>query len=486
MKRLLLPASILLASSAQLTHADLSSNEKTNVSIQNVQHENKNTALDQPELILYFDSTTKQVFTEPGTNRIKLGAFEPATEQTTHLSTDSHSTTAEVTKKGLVVTSANSDFTINLGGRIHVDSTTHLNDDLQQRSNGDPAEAISGTELRRARLALRGKFNRDFTYNIEADWGGNSVSLKDVLVTYQANSQLEITVGNQKHSVSMEVEESSNDIMFNERSLLSALTTPHFDRAMGVNIKTMGQNWSLKGGVYGDAVSSSGNGADEGGGIGLRGSFAPINSQGELLHLGASFGLRKANDNNSLSNGKTPRLRYETTNMSDLYLSDTGSIAGFEQIQLSGVELAAMHGPFSAQAEFGQANIKRDSDSDLSFNAHYLQLGWTLTGEARNYRGSDGEFKMLKPRNNFDLSQNHWGAWELALRLDELDLQDEDIDGGSQQRLSLNLNWYLNANLRILFGYSRAYDVKSGPAIQANGIEADNVDVFALRTQLAL
>lgn len=474
MKRLLLPASILLASGAQLVHADLSVSDKASA---------QNTAQVQSELRLYVDRETKQVFTQPGVNRIQLGTFEPVTEETKSSSTTS---TAEVVNKGLVVSSENGDFTMNLGGRIHADSTTHMNDDLQKRSNGDPAQAVSGTELRRARLALRGKFNRDFSYNIEADWGGNGVSLKDVLVAYDATPNLEITVGNQKHSVSMEVEESSNDIMFNERSLLSALTLPHFDRAMGINVKTMGQNWSLKGGVYGDAVSASGDGADEGGGFGVRGTFAPINDSGQLLHLGASLGLRKANDNNSLSNGKTPRLRYETTNMSDLYLSDTGSIAGFEEIQLTGLELAAMHGRFSAQAELGQADIQRDGGSDLSFNAHYLQLGWTLTGEARNYKGSDGEFKTLKPRNNFDLSQNHWGAWELALRLDEVDLEDGDIQGGSQQRVSLNLNWYLNANLRILFGYSRAYDVESGPVIQNSGSEADNIDVVAFRAQMAL
>ncbi|WP_373096925.1 OprO/OprP family phosphate-selective porin [Zhongshania sp.] len=483
MKRLLLPVSILLASGAHLAHADLSANGNANASAQNTQQ-------GQPTLNLYVDRKTNQVFTEPGTNRVKLGTFEPVTEEVKRSSKAQPSTStaskAEVTNKGLVVSSENGDFTMNIGGRIHADSTTHINDDLLKRSNGNPAEAVSGTELRRARLALRGKFNRDFSYNIEADWGGNSVSLKDVLVAYDATPNLEITVGNQKHSVSMEVEESSNDIMFNERSLLSALTLPHFDRAMGINVKTMGQDWSLKGGVYGDAVSASGNGADEGGGFGARGTFAPINAPGQLLHLGASFGLRKANDNNSLSNGKTPRLRYETSNMSDLYLSDTGSIPGFEEIQLTGLELAAMHGRFSAQAELGQADIQRDGGSDLRFNAHYLQLGWTLTGEARNYKGSEGEFKMLKPRNNFDPSQNHWGAWELALRLDELDLKDDDIQGGGQQRVSLNLNWYLNPNLRILFGYSRAYDVESGPLIQNNGSEADNVDVVAFRAQMAL
>ncbi|WP_269619422.1 OprO/OprP family phosphate-selective porin [Zhongshania sp. BJYM1] len=448
-------------------------------------------AAPQTSFNLYMDSNTKQVFTEPGPNRIKLGTFEAVSEESQKRITkleeqQKAQSQLEVGKKGLVVKSGNGDFSMNLGGRIQADASIHSNDDLQKRSNGDPVEAVSGTEIRRARLALKGTFNRDFGYVIEGDWGGNSVSMKDVFVVYHATPNLEFTVGNQKHALSMEVQESSNDIMFNERSLLTGLTLPHFDRAIGLNAKTMGENWSLQGGIYGDAISSSGNGADEGGGVAMRGTFAPINEAGKLLHIGANLGMRKANDNNSLSNSKTPRLRYETTNMSDFYLTDTGSIAGFDEIQLSGFELAAMLGRFSAQAEFGQADISRDGGSDLSFDAHYLQFGWSLTGEARTYKGSDGEFKKLKARNNFNPSQNNWGAWELALRMDELDLGDEDIQGGSQKRLSLNLNWYLNDNLRVLMGYSRSYDVESSPVIQIGGGEPDNIDVISIRTQLSL
>lgn len=462
----------------------------------------------QTVLELYVDATTKQIFAEPGPGRVRLGkfqlvdesgkgaleqrliqrqeAYEQKIDQAMAATTNSNNAAVKVDKKGLQVSSLDGDFSMKLGGRVHADVSTHLNDgDLAKSGSLTPAEATSGTEIRRARLELSGTLYDHFKYAIVGDWAGNSVSMKDLMVTYSGISPLEITVGNQKHAMSMEIEESSNDIMFNERSLLSALTTPHFDRAIGINVKTKGNDWSLQGGLYGDAISSSGNGGDEGSGWAVRGTFAPLNTSTNVVHLGANLGQRSANDNNSLSNSKSPRFRYETTHMSDLYLSDTGTIADFKDITLAIFEGAVMAGPWSIQGEYGKASISRESSSDADFSAWYVQTAWTLTGESRSYKGSDGEFKRLTPANNFDPSKGTWGAWELALRYDAIDLTDTDVLGGEQDRLTLNLNWYMNPNLRVLFGYSRSIDVTNGPLVTSSGGEPDNVDVFNIRTQLA-
>lgn len=437
-------------------------------------------AADPAHLQLYVDSNSKQVFTEPGPGRVKLGTFQAVESQPS-----TNAASLKMGKKGLEISSAKGDFKMSIGGRIHMDASTHTNDGLIEKSSGDPVEATSGSSIRRGRIALKGVLYKDYQFILETDFAGDNVSMKDAMVTYTGVKAYELTVGNQKHAVSMEIQESSNDIMFIERSLLSALTTPHFDRAMGINLKTKGDDWSLQGGIYGDAISSSGDGADEGGGWGVRGTIAPINEANKLIHLGASLGQRQANDNNKLSNSKTPRARYETTAISELYLTNTGSIDGFEDISFIGLEAAAMHGPFSIQSEYGQTSINRDVGRNLSFDAYYVQMAWTLTGEARRYKGSDGEFKGLKPGKVFDPDQGKWGAWELAIRLDELSLNDVDVVGGEQKRLTLNLNWYLNDNLRILMGYSRAYDVEDSPLMQIGGDEPDNVDVFMIRTQLA-
>lgn len=451
-------------------------------------------------LELYVDANTKQVFTEPGPGRTKLGTFQavdstaPAEPQHTagelQARQDAYekkidaklaqqSANVAVGKKGLEVSSSDGDFSINLGGRMHIDAATQSGDD--DFSKG----ATAGTEIRRGRIALKGTLQKEYKFHLEMDFAGDGVAMKDTLVTYTGFDGYELTVGNQKHAISMELEESSNDILFIERSLLSALTTPSFDRALGINLKTKGDNWSLQGGLYGDGIADGSKNQDEGGGWALRGTYAPLLNSNQVIHLGASLGQRKSTDDNSLTNSKTPRLRYETTHISDLYLSDTAALDGFESITLAGLEGAFMQGPLSLQGEYGQAYIDRDVGEELQFDAYYLQAAWTLTGESRTYKGSDGEFKGLKPATHFNPDRGDWGAWEVALRFDQLDLTDADILGGEQKRVSLALNWYLNENLRIMLNYIRAFDIDGGPVTKLDGSEPDDMDIVQLRTQIA-
>ncbi|WP_339867237.1 OprO/OprP family phosphate-selective porin [Pseudohongiella nitratireducens] len=443
-----------------------------------------------PALELYVDSETQQIFAEPGAGRVKLGTFqmvEPAdalttVEPSTGLTQPEPAAEVAVGNNGLDV-EGNNGFSMRLGGRMHADGSYSSDDNLLKRGTANDYEAVSGTEIRRGRLALRGTAYHDFDYIIEADFGGNKTSVKDLFLTYTGFDPLEITVGNQKHAMSMEIQESSNDIMFNERSLLSALTVPHFDRAIGVNLKSSGNDWSLQSGIYGDGMSSSGGGRDEGYGWGIRGTIAPINTEDRLVHLGANFGHREANEINSLSNSGSTAFRYETTNMSDLYLADTGALTNFESISLGIVEAAAKLGPLSIQSEYGQAKVDQVRVADLEFAAWYVQMGLSLTGESRVYRGSDGEFKRLRQNRLFAPAQGSWGAWELAVRLDQLDLEDGIVLGGRQRRASLNLNGYLNNNVRVLFGYSRAFDIENSPLTTLDGGEPEDIDILSVRTQ---
>lgn len=465
-------------------------------------------------LELYVDKNTKQIYSEPGPNRVKMGNFKPVApgeqlmdyaeyeqrleekqqayekkldEMLAKAPQDDDNVKINVGKKGLQIESDDGNFSMKIGGRMHADATYQDGDDnLVEAGTTTPVEATEGTEIRRARIAISGTLYKDFDYMIESDFGGDRVSVKDLFLTYNGFDPFEITAGHQKHAMSMEVQESSNDIMFTERSLVTALTLPYFDRAIGLHLKSSGKNWSWQGGVYGDSMADSGEGADEGGGWATRVTYAPVNTADSVIHLGANFGQRKTNDNNDLANSKDARFRYETSNMSSFYLTDTGNIAGFDQISLGLLEAAAMYGPWSIQGEWARAKVDRDAASSVDFDAFYVQMGWALTGESRTYKGSDGEFKRLKPRNDFSLAKGTWGAWELAARYDQVDLNDGDILGGEQKRATLALNWYLNENVRLMADYSRSFDVENSPVTKLNGDQPDDIDVFWLRTQWAL
>ena len=388
--------------------------------------------------------------------------------------------TMEVGKKGLVIKGPDGDFSIKLGGRMHADFSTHNGDD----SLAGGKEAVDGSEIRRGRIALSGTVYKDFDYMIETDFGGDKVSVKDLFLTYHGfNAPLDFTVGHQKNAMSMEIQESSNDIMFTERSLVSALTVPYFDRAIGVNFKGYGDNWNVQSGIYGDSITNGAKDKDEGSGFGVRGTFAPINDKDKVLHLGANFGYRKVSEDN-LANTKATEFSYKTTNLSNLKLVDA-KLNDLDSVKTGILELAGMYGPFSFQSEFAKSSVDKETGSGVDFNAYYAQVGYTLTGESRTYKGSDGEFKRLVPKSKFSLKNGTWGSWEVAARYDQVDLEDEDVNGGEEKRVSFALNWYLNEDVRLMAGYSRAFDLDGGALKKTNGSFADDIDVYTLRTQWA-
>ncbi|CAN0266860.1 unnamed protein product, partial [Chrysoparadoxa australica] len=183
--------------------------------------------------------------------------------------------------------------------------------------------------------------------------------------------------------------------------------------------------------------------ADERHGLGSRLTWAPINDTGRVLHLGAYGGVREPADSGRINN-ESPAFNVDTTNHSNVALTDTGPIDAIDRATIAGLELAAVAGPWSVQGEYAEVGVSRDNGlPSLDFSGYYLQMGWVLTGESRRYKGSDGEFKRLQPRHAFSPDDGHWGAWELALRFDEHDLSDRDVIGGEQSRASLALNWYM-------------------------------------------
>lgn len=390
--------------------------------------------------------------------------------------------TMELGKKGLVIKGSDGDFSIKLGGRMHADWSSHSGDE----SLAGGKEAVDGTEIRRGRIALSGTVYKDFDYMIETDFGGDKVSAKDLFLVYHGfNAPLELTVGHQKHAMSMEIQESSNDIMFTERSLVSALTVPFFDRAIGMNLKGFGNNWNVQGGLYGDSMTNGASNKDEGRGFGLRGTWAPIMEKDKVLHFGANYGYRKVSED-SLANTKATEFSYKTTNLSSLKLVDAKFATGvMDNVKTGIVEVAGMYGPLSFQSEFAKSTVQRNAGADVDFNAFYAQVGWTLTGESRTYKGSDGEFKRLVPKNNFSLAKGTWGAWEVAGRYDSIDLEDGNVKGGEQKRMSVSLNWYLNEDVRVMAGYTKAFNLDGGALKKADGSYADDIDVYTVRTQWA-
>lgn len=473
-------------------------------------------ATDAMALDLYVDTHTKQIYAEPGAGRVKLGSFEKVEDSAAQKAEieaikedlalknnelkalDEHMKEAEqvkikMGKKGVEFESADKDFKFKIGGRIHADSAfTSGDDNLMKASSGKNAEATDGTEIRRARIEMVGTFWKDWNFKSQWDFADNAVTTKDLFIQYAGLKNFTFTVGQQKQLFSRELYESSNDLVFMERSLMNSLAEPTVDRAIGFSVKTYHKNWTGGIGIYGETVSPSKNvsNVDEGWGISSRWTFAPINEKKHVLHLGVAGnyrGVDQANQN-PIEGKKQEELRLasETNHMSNLKLIDTGHISNVDAIKMVGLEATYLNGPFSVGGEYTAMWVERESATpgatNLDFSAWYVDAAYSLTGESRKYK--KGKFYKLKPKNNFSLKNGTWGAWELATRYAEADLNSGDVRGGQMSQLTVALNWYLNENIRFMADYNKVLDLSNSPIVTTSG-QDPNLDTFTLRAQLA-
>ena len=476
---------------------------------------------------LYVDTETKQIYAEPGRGRVLMGAFErvedkavAAPAETTEIEAvrqDLETKTNEIKalqehmdevekvkvtmdKKGLQVESADKNFKFKLGGRLQADATWNSNGNGYTRPPqvagtpvlGLPVDANDGTEIRRGRMRFEGVFYKDWLTRLEADFADDNVRVKDAFLQYNGFDLFNITVGQQKQNFSRELQESSNDLMFTERSLMNILAAPVVDRAIGINFQSAGENWVAKAGAYGDSITpNTSTAGDEGWGISSRLIYDPILEKTKLIHLGVAGNYRQPDGDGAVAKNRALRLDYETTNMSNLNLIDS-TIANVNNIGMLGLEAAGMWGPYSIGGEYTQMWVDRKTpfgvtpgNTDLSLNGWYAEAAWTLTGESRRYK--EGNFQYLEPAKPFSLKNGTWGAVETALRYSGADLNDGSFKGGYIQNLTLAVNWYLNSNVRLMADYTTVVSLDNSPvSTTARPYGSDLLtDSYWLRAQVA-
>lgn len=372
---------------------------------------------------------------------------------------------ASLGARGLEIAPADGRYTLELGGRLHVDWARHSGDT-------GPRAPADGADLRRARIAVGARLDEPWRFFGEVDFAGDDVAVTDLSVAYEVDDRLRVTLGQQKQPYSLGLEMSSNDIPFVERGIDNALVAPFVGRALGIRLDASGRRWFAAGGVYGEPIDDDG----EGWGTAVRFVVAPVADADVALHVGIRAAYREP------AADASTRIRDETTSFSDLSIVDTAPIAGVDGVTLYGPEAAFAAGPFSVFGEYSRARIEHALGTS-SFDAWHVAATWSLTGESRAaaYDVADGEFKRLEPRATFSPG-NARGAWELAVRYASIDLNDELLTGGMENAISLAANWYPHPRVRAMFDWTRILDTDASNETRA---AAEGLDVVTVRTQWA-
>lgn len=189
----------------------------------------------------------------------------------------------------------------------------------------------------------------------------------------------------------------------------------------------------------------------------LRAVLKPLHKKRHLLHLGYSY----ADSYDAITEGRVrtnlgvyAAQRHPDGNRTQLAKKvDDGE---FSADKTGVVEFAYLLGPFSVQAE--QLTRKLDDHPSLfsrEARGHYVQLAFSLTGEARNYDEDQAVFGRLKAKNK------KIGAWEIFARDDHLSISGEEgmiskkRSHSRAQIQTLGVNWYPGDNWRVTLNASK-------------------------------
>jgi len=365
------------------------------------------------------------------------------------------------TEGGLDLSTYDGEFSFELGGRLMLDSAFY-----QQ----DRAELGNGTELRRARVSMKGTLYSDWDYALKVDFARGNANVKDAYMAYNGWWPWQLKIGQFKEAFSLEELTSSKHSTFMERALVNEFVP---SRHIGIAAKTKGSNWTWAGGVFGESFDGDAkNEGDEAWGLSSRLTFAPYHQDRKALHFGAALAYRVPDDAQKIKLNSRPE-----SHITDVKFLDTGSIKNVDNTLLYGLEIAGVWGEFSLQSEYMRMQVNRlGNKENYHFDGFYAYASWFLTGESRAYKFKKAAFGRIKPHHAY-------GAWELALRYSQLDLNNGNIAGGLEKNWTLGLNWYINKHVRLMANYIR---VNNDEYANADDDLSGNDDpgIFQMRMQM--
>lgn len=402
------------------------------------------------------------------------------------------------------VKSGDGRFTLSFRARFQFDSATFFQDSPASPTNfAQFKDLSSGTVVRRAYFGIEGKAFNDFWYEFRLNGGGSdggsagaagvpSGGEGDPLVNiarvqYNGIPNFRLNVGIIEPIQSLDGSISSGQLIFLERAEIENIAADSFgggDSRRGIEATFQktdafmpGDNLVISGAFTGGKTGSNAGHANFGdeqtqafGRVAYR-----IWSDGiSNLQIGGSGGatLYSGANNTTNPNGvlglrfrDRPEIRVDGTR-----LIDTGTINA-KSGDYYGFDAAGNWQNFYLGGEYMNFTADRQASGlkaadHPNFSGWFVEGTWVLTGEPRQYSPSAmnneyGAFNAPRVANPFSFSGDSWGAWEVAVRYSDTNLNWHEnfagtavaqagIAGGDERIVALGLNWYLNQNIRIM------------------------------------
>lgn len=408
----------------------------------------------------------------------------------------------QVMKNGVGIQSADGRNSIQLMGRLHMD--------YRQYSDGGVAAAsdpfTDQLDIRRARLGVRGQIDKDWKYEIQGTYGGGSRSssgaatangvgdtdttLDVAFIDYAANPTAMVRFGKFKMPFSLEQLTSSNNIDFMERSFANQNEGEYVP---GKETGVMLHGSPMEGTSYGLAFSrgrGNKNSQYDGSDFIGRGTVNVAKLMGRddiVTHLGLGYSTGTVTSGTSYASA-----RDESRGVNGFFNGAETVSAGSNRTR-SDIEYAIAYGPYKVQGEFFGVKYDETSAGSKEVKLNYNEILWNITGESHSYSNSNGTFGWVKPAKKFSLSGGGLGAWQVGIRLSELDGSDFTAASGRTDKakgITYGLNWIVNDNVRFMLNYVETkfdtpVNVSTSGAAGSTGASIDKVKAIMLRSQIA-
>lgn len=414
---------------------------------------------------------------------------------------------AAAEKKSLPVVSAGErgfgfkkgDYDIKFSALAQADLRTFLDDDPV--TAGTSAKPQDGFLLRRVRPTISGNLGKLVGFRFTPELAGSGLgdvsgsnSVVDAYIDLKFSPKASVRVGKQKSQVGIERIQSGSALPFIERGLTTELVP---NRNLGVslfgNLANNTLNYSVgvfNGTADGREVNSADDARKE---LEARVFYSPFkNSYSPLAGLGVgisgTYGHKKASSGNTASANNT-LPRYRSYGQSQFFGYETGVTADGKHTRIA-PQLSFYQNALGLVAEYvvSEQDVRRGTGpvQNIKNDAYTVTGTYVLTGE-------DAAFSGVKPSSPFALGGDGWGAFEVAARVGNLDVDDAVFAGAAATRLAdnnrfaseathygLGLNWYLNRNVKISTDYNETrFD---GGA--AGGADRDKEQALFTRVQL--
>ncbi len=401
---------------------------------------------------------------------------------------------------GFKISSADKKHQVRIRGAVQADNRTFA---------GGGSSLTDTFALKQARVWLEGYVFNDVYFKIMPDFAASGNILPDAYVDYAYHPSAGLLVGKFKTPLSLERLQGDSDGTFLERAFPSYLAS---NRDVGVQVHG-GFNFTGHGaekvagpidtknqltyqfGVFngsGDDGSLAYDAPDTNNNKEFAGRVFshPFQHSGyswlEGLGLGVAGSYSQPNGTQVLKNQATPIGRNTYLNYSSVIAGASAPVANGESTRIY-PQAYWYAGPFGAMAEYVVSTQHLSGGTAKGVkNVKQTNTAWQVLG-SYVVTGEDNSFGSIKPITPFSPLDGKWGAWQLAARYSQLDVDsdtflfvDPNKSANQARAWAIGANWYLNSNALIRADFEQV-SFEGG----AKGGNRATEQVFGTRFQLS-